>query len=364
MFGAVRKIEEQPVPTAAAAAPVQSYAARRELLHRLGNFLLDHELEVNPANLAVAQEAVSGNNAELNRLIAARQLANEPITQAWLDDVASESTQVGHNRAEAREREALDWLTGKLEQTLEQILQNAGAAGAETAQYHAALSEAAAALDAARPIVELPGLTRLTRTMIERTQAVEEEMRRRESEVGDLRETLKLARADAAMDHLTGMDNVRNFDMVLEREHRAALEAGEPLSIAFCDIDRFKAINDTHGRETGDRVIQAIARVLQRISGHSCHVARNSGEEFVLLFHGLTPDQARDKLDNARETFAQRKLVDRKTHVAVGSVTFSGGVADALAYGNAQAALKAADEALLAAKDQGRNRIVVAPKPA
>jgi diguanylate cyclase len=366
MLEVAHKTDENFAPPVAIAAPARApgHAARRDLLHRISNFLLDLELDVNPGNLALAQEVVSGSNVDLGRQIVARQNANEPVTQAWLDDVTSEAAEASNIRAQAAAREVLDSLIGKIEQSLQQFSKNAGEASAIASDYHAGLSETASRLDAARPLVELPALTQLTHAMIERTRTLEEEMRRREAEAASLFECLQLARADVAMDDLTGMDNARTFDAVLKREVAAARKAGQPLSVAYCDIDRFKLIKDTHGEDTGNRVIRAVAKVLQRISGQSCHVAGPGGEKFVLLFRGITPDDAGNEIDNARNTFAQRKLIDRKTEMAIGSVTFSGGVADALAYGDPQAALKAAGAALDEAKDQGRNRIVVASKRA
>ena len=332
MFGFARKTEDTSAAVVIKAAPliapaVSDHAVRRDLLQQISNFLLDHQLDVNPANLALAQAAFSGRDARLSHRIIARQQANEPVTQAWLDDLARAGDEQQH-AAEPDGRDERNWLIGKLDDSLEQFLRNASEASSTVADYHVALFETASSLAEPRSAAEVAQLAQLTRTMIERTRLVEQEMRQRQGEAASLRQSLQLARADAAIDHLTGLDNRREFEVVLDREYRAARAAGEPLSIAFCDIDRFKLINDSHGHDTGDRVIQAIARVLQRVSGQHCHVARHGGEEFALLFRGLTPEQARRELDDARESFAQRKLVDRKTHKSLGTVTFSGGVAE------------------------------------
>ncbi|MFX5968796.1 diguanylate cyclase, partial [Acinetobacter baumannii] len=82
------------------------------------------------------------------------------------------------------------------------------------------------------------------------------------------------------------------------------------------------------------------------------HVARHGGEEFVLLFRGLSKAEARDRLDAVRANFAERRFVNRVNDEPIGQVTFSGGVADAFAYPTVSDALRAADEALYAAKAQ------------
>ena len=344
------------------ATPAQKHAARRELLFQISNFLLDLDLAVDAGNLTLAQEVVSGTNPTLSRQIAERQLANEPITQAWLDDVISEAERGKKERAEAVEREALSPLMSRLDQSLELFVQNAAEAGGTAGEYYAALVETATSLNAIRPVVELPALAELTRTMLERIRIVEEEMRRRKGEAAALQDALKLERGNIAMDNLIGMDSHRTFDEVLEQEFRTARETSASLSIAFCSIDHFQAINDAHGPDTGNRLIQVLARGLKRISAHSCHVAHH-GEQFILLFRGLSPDQARLQLDEVRQEFARRKLIDRETEIPIGTVTFSGGVADVCAYNDPRAALKAAEEALAETKGQGANIILVAAAP-
>ncbi|MCB2076880.1 MAG: GGDEF domain-containing protein, partial [Novosphingobium sp.] len=128
----------------------------------------------------------------------------------------------------------------------------------------------------------------------------------------------------------------------------------------FCDIDHFKRINDSHGHEAGDRVLKAVARSLAKISDDKCHVARHGGEEFVILLRGQTLDEALRTLDEARRTMAERRLVNRANDIPFGRITFSGGVADVFAHASPREALKAADDALYVAKNQGRNRILTA----
>ncbi|MBL0916761.1 MAG: GGDEF domain-containing protein [Sphingopyxis sp.] len=196
--------------------------------------------------------------------------------------------------------------------------------------------------------------------MLERTRHAEEEMRKSEDEARSLRRSLARAKRDAEVDYLTGLPNRRAFEVLLERHYEEARAACEPLSVAFCDIDKFKEVNDTHGHEAGDRVIKLIADTLAHISDDHCHVARHGGEEFVMLFRGLPPSEAAKKLDQARESLANRRLINRKTDEPFGQITFSGGVADVFGFGDARAALKAADDALYRAKESGRNRIELA----
>jgi diguanylate cyclase len=102
-----------------------------------------------------------------------------------------------------------------------------------------------------------------------------------------------------------------------------------------------------------------IAQVLAKSSNDNCHVSRHGGEEFVLLFRGLTPSEAKARLDAAREDLAARRLRNRETDEPFGQITFSAGVASVVAHPDPREALKAADEALYRAKQSGRNQVLV-----
>ena len=143
-----------------------------------------------------------------------------------------------------------------------------------------------------------------------------------------------------------------------EKRRKAAARAS--VVLAFCDIDHFKPVNDIHGHDTGDRVLQMVARTLADGAGERCQVVRYGGEEFVVVYRGQTVEEARDNLDAIRATLARRPFVNRTTSQSLGTITFSGGVADLFAYPDHRAALRAADEALYRAKREGRNRIELA----
>ena len=195
--------------------------------------------------------------------------------------------------------------------------------------------------------------------MVSRTEIFAAEMKRSEDEAQALRRELDKARHDAEIDHLTGLPNRRAFEAALDRHYREARQEADHLCVAFCDIDHFKRVNDTHGHDTGDRVIKAIGEALARISDDTCHVARHGGEEFVMLFRGKTTQEAWEKLDAVRENFGSRQFVNRANDNPIGKITFSGGIADVFAHKNPRDALKAADEALYEAKSGGRNQIVL-----
>lgn len=327
---------------------------RRDLVDAIGHFLLDNDLDVTPANLLIAHSAFSGHNPRLSRQITARTGTDGGITQAWLDELTEEN--VNHS-AQAK----LERLMMRLESNLDAFQMQSKSAHSHAHDYGTELEQHVNDLEQMQSTGQIvSSLADLTRTMLERTRMAEEEMRRSEIEAKSLRISLERARRDAEVDFLTGLPNRRAFEDCLDAQYREAQAAMEPLSVAFCDIDNFKAINDVHGHEAGDRVLKLIADTLTQYSDQYCHVARHGGEEFVMLFRGQSPTAAADRLNEAREQLAARRLINRKTDEPFGQITFSGGVADVFGHGDARAALKAADDALYLAKQNGRNRIEIA----
>jgi diguanylate cyclase len=330
-------------------------ARREELLNRIHDLFIDHSLEVTPANLLAAHAAFSGSSPRLARKLTLMRSEDRAITQEWLDAAMADGQPVDNEQADA------DALMIRLGSGLDTFAKATKSARTVTGKYQSALEQTAQTLT--HPEVAgamIASLADLTRTMIKRTRQMEAGMRKSEQEVSALRQSLARAQRDAKIDFLTGLPNRRAFEDVLERQYREAQAAIEPLSIAFCDIDHFKRVNDCHGHETGDRVIQAIAQALARISNENCHVARHGGEEFVMLFRGMPISDAYRLLDNARQQLADRSFVNRKTDEPIGGITFSGGVADVFGYPDPRAALEAADAALYRAKRGGRNQICIA----
>lgn len=149
-------------------------------------------------------------------------------------------------------------------------------------------------------------------------------------------------------DPLTGLLNRRAFA-------EAIAELQTPYVLAVIDIDRFKAINDTHGHAAGDQVLVEVAAVFRAAFGEETIVARIGGEEFGVAM----PNCARD-IAVAALSRAQSQLTGRMFDVAGGqiTVTFSAGLSNGEGIDGYSALLTDADKALYLAKAAGRNRIV------
>ena len=170
-----------------------------------------------------------------------------------------------------------------------------------------------------------------------------------------LREKL---REQATVDVLTGLYNRRFLDEVLARELHRAARRKSPLCVAMLDLDHFKRFNDTFGHEAGDSLLRDVGQVLRdklRKSDISC---RYGGEEFVLVFPDSNLADTRIRVEQIVAFVKQLDL--RHGDQPLGKITVSAGVAQAQPEGCTPGELlRDADEALYAAKQAGRDRVVV-----
>jgi diguanylate cyclase (GGDEF)-like protein len=164
----------------------------------------------------------------------------------------------------------------------------------------------------------------------------------------------------SSLDSLTGLANRRELDACLARECARAARAGETIALLLCDVDAFKAFNDTYGHPAGDACLQRVAEVLRTIGRRAGDlVARYGGEEFALVLPATDGDAAVALAEQAREaTMALDKTHRRSPAAEV--VTLSIGVACATGDEppDPEALLLRADTALYGAKRAGRNRVV------
>ena len=170
---------------------------------------------------------------------------------------------------------------------------------------------------------------------------------------------LAIAEERAATDALTGLANRRALHDTLGRMIAQARRTGCPLAAIALDLDRFKEINDRHGHECGDHVLEATARALRASLRASDFVARSGGEEFVVLLPDTGLDGALVVAENLRLAL-EAMTVPGLTHRVTGSfgVAVHPDEAD-----DAEGLLRLADRALYAAKRNGRNRVEAEAAP-
>lgn len=166
-------------------------------------------------------------------------------------------------------------------------------------------------------------------------------------------------RTQALRDALTGLFNRRYLDDALARELEGCRRQGKPLTVAMLDLDHFKRVNDTFGHDAGDAVLRALGQLLLQWSRASDLACRYGGEEFTLILQGSTPDDLSERLQDLLLRVAQMQIEHEGQLLP--PITVSIGVAQATPdVPNATELLSRADGALYQAKQQGRNRVVVA----
>lgn len=178
----------------------------------------------------------------------------------------------------------------------------------------------------------------------------------RANQLVTLRQIMDQLRGEADLDTLTGLANRRRFRVALSREVERWRRYGVPCALLLLDIDHMKTINDTYGHPAGDVVIREIAETMSKISRDNDTAARLGGEEFALLFAGTGATKAELAAKRLREVLAEQQIE------GVGNITVSVGVAACPEHANSERTLYAAsDAALYVAKNEGRNRVAVAP---
>ena len=161
-------------------------------------------------------------------------------------------------------------------------------------------------------------------------------------------------------DALTGIFNRRHFDEAFGSHFARAKTENYPLSLAYLDLDHFKAVNDRHGHPVGDRILAAIAKSIQKQLRENDLFARYGGEEFVLLLPGMDQPGAKKILVRLCDGIAE--LAHPLDNGESLTVTLSAVIATFPGDGihSSRQLMQAADEALYAAKQRGRNRVVLA----
>jgi len=194
------------------------------------------------------------------------------------------------------------------------------------------------------------GLLRKEDELAHANATLEEQVRQRTEALEQA--NVELARL-ATRDALTGAYNRRWFDDKLAECFHLAQRAGQGFALLLVDVDHFKRINDNHGHDIGDAVLQQLAALLQAHTRASDCVARFGGEEFAVLMPGTA--EAVAALAVAEKL---RAAVAAERFPGVGSLTLSGGVSLwAIGDDGGASVVKRADLALYRAKADGRNRI-------
>ncbi|MCK9689602.1 GGDEF domain-containing protein [Scleromatobacter humisilvae] len=374
-----------------------------ELLRQALPWMSRQRAGLHPVSYAVWFDYVAQTNPPLRAAID-EHLAREGA----LDEFATHALFKRH--VADVDPEAAQRMVDQMQRVLGGIGESAGAAGAHAARYSASLAQLAVALvqgDTVRGIQadSSPGVARNgpaprkladvvaeviadTGTMRSQIGGLQQRLADSRREIERLRDEVRRAREESLRDSLTGLSNRRAFDQALAaclaapqlptpaagaRHAQATIDAARAAAasrsasgadargawLLLADIDHFGRINEAHGRDFGDQVLQAVAEALRTLVPQGATLARVDGEAFGLLAPRLDAAAALVLADRVRAHIGSARI-RRPDQDEAERVTLSVGLARARDGESPQALLDRAGAALRQAKDAGRDRVVSA----
>lgn len=189
----------------------------------------------------------------------------------------------------------------------------------------------------------------------QRMLKMQEEINELKTEAGILKNNLFQVTEKVNTDNLTMLSNRNGYD-----QYRKKIESEGKLKnikyiIAVVDIDDFKKVNDTYGHLVGDTVIKQVAKTFKECLSKKDFIARFGGEEFVVIFEGLTLEEAAKHANNIRDKIHNNEIsITEKTKT---SISVSIGLAEINLNTGVIFAMNEADHQLLKAKSDGKNKI-------
>ncbi|MFT3985837.1 MAG: GGDEF domain-containing protein, partial [Lachnospiraceae bacterium] len=163
-------------------------------------------------------------------------------------------------------------------------------------------------------------------------------------------------RFDSTKDYLTGLNNVREFDLRLNQAIADTLQHDKNLALLMLDIDNFKKVNDTYGHITGDLILKQLSEILINTCRSFDFISRKGGEEFCIILSDSDYSQAREIAELIRKNVQENHFITDKNEKI--NITISVGVS---AYpnksNNINNLVEIADKALYYAKDNGKNQV-------
>ncbi len=194
--------------------------------------------------------------------------------------------------------------------------------------------------------------------LVEQNLKLIQQSNQRKLEIESLQKKTQTIEEEANRDHLTGTSNRKYIEELLAAEFEISRRRQRPLSLAFIDIDNFKPINDTYGHQAGDLVLQHIARFFSSQIRQQDSLARYGGDEFLLLLHNTSEDDAyallkriMAALQSSHSIEVNEQLI--KVTVSIGMASFTPGDKTA----SPEQLIEQADKALYQSKKSGRNAL-------
>lgn len=335
--------------------PVTACAEPRLLADRILALLDEHGVPPTPGNYRVIYEYLSGTNASLQhdvaRYLDQKRKLDETVLSLWHErHIATDQFGMVHGMGTNLEK-----IAGEFMAAIGETSGIAARFGSRLECGIRALTDDTPESSRRTAIVEMAGAAREAQAESHRLLRVLEVSRDQTREI--MRE-LEQRRREALVDPLTGLFNRRameaHFTGVI------ALRADQPVAVLAIDIDHFKAINDAHGHAVGDSVIRNVAQLIRKSIRGNDFAVRFGGEEFVVILANTSALGAMTVAETIRHRIQALRLKRTRDGQAIEPITASIGVAEMMAEDTAETVVNRADDALYAAKSNGRNAVVLA----
>jgi diguanylate cyclase len=238
-----------------------------------------------------------------------------------------------------------------LQSTIRDVTAIAASVGTNVGQHTSRIADVSQELEAVRQ-KEPSMLVALATRMLTANEDLQTRLNQAEQTLQEYARQLNEALASARTDALTGLLNRRALDDELQRCIAEFERHGRPAALLLLDVDHFKQFNDQFGHQAGDAVLKRVADILRGQARDTDIIARYGGEEFVVVLTSTTADAVHRRAEQIRAA------VSRKEYAFDGQVlyvTASAGLSELLPRQTPAEWLKSADEALYAAKRDGRD---------
>lgn len=278
--------------------------------------------------------------------------------QSRLKEVIFKQGQLKHSLTEARE---------SLKQMLAGFVDHLAEFADSTSEYHDKIAICADRISNAEDISQLEDVLaeviRETQIIQLNAQRSRDELRtarqsveEAEKRIGELQAELDTASTLVRHDQLTGVLNRRGLEEAFAKETARAQRRKSTLCVALLDIDNFKKLNDSLGHDAGDAALIHLTTVIRETMRPQDTVARFGGEEFIILLPDTPLESAQTALVRLQRELTRRIFLHDNTRQLI---TFSAGLTDLRPDDSQATVSKRADEAMFAAKQAGKNRVVI-----
>lgn len=280
-------------------------------------------------------------------------------------DLRDDGASAKRDSASSKENLALERSKLVVHALLQSISESVESLLGDSSQYGSSLDQHQASIKKAMTIAGIRELEKVLLKELEQMQSSNTKYRSKLDEANkkltNQKVELTKLQSDAGLDFLTKIANRRAFNTRMTEELGRLKRYGSSFSLVILDVDHFKMVNDTYGHLAGDRILRAMAQIMEEQKRETDFLARYGGEEFVILLPETTADDARVLAEKIRRKIAGSKFRLEKRSIAI---SISAGVGELLdPNDSADAFFKRIDAALYKAKSNGRDRVEMAEVP-